>query len=99
MVAMWEPSIFKLNVGWEDDTEIIRSQPEEGVWKSDVRTVHVQAGMVRDNNRETSHSTKERISTCSNKENCHINTPFKFCRYAYSPCLPSNTKALRIFQL
>ena len=33
---------------------------------------------------------------CSNKQNCHINTPFNFKRYTLTPCLPSNTKALCI---
>ena len=42
---------------------------------------------------------RKEFFTCSNKENCHINTPFNFRRYALTPCQPSNTKALRISQL
>ena len=43
-------------------------------------------------NKQDEDSTKEIISICSSKENCHIRTPFNFCRYALSPCLPSNTQ-------
>ena len=45
------------------------------------------------------HSTEERNSTCSNKENCHISIPFNICKYAFTPSLASNTNALRISQL
>ena len=41
-------------------------------------------------NRQDEHSTEERISTCSNKENCHISTPFNFRRYVFTLCLPSS---------
>ena len=37
--------------------------------------------------------------THSNKQICHINTPFNFLRYALTPCLPSNTNPLQISQL
>ena len=47
-------------------------------------------------NRQDKHSTKEIISTCSSKENCHISTPLNFHRYALTPCLPSNTKVALI---
>ena len=43
-------------------------------------------------NRQDDDSTKERISTCSNKENCHISTPFNFRRYALTPCLHATIK-------
>ena len=43
-------------------------------------------------NRQDEHSTEKRISTFSTKENCHINTPFSFCIYVLTSCLPSNTK-------
>ena len=49
--------------------------------------------------RQGKHSIEERISTCSNKENGHISTPFNFYRYAMSPNLPSNTKTLQMSQL
>ena len=48
---------------------------------------------------KTNTPPRKRVSTCSNKENCHISTPFNFRRYAFTLRLPSNTKALRILQL
>ena len=50
-------------------------------------------------NRQDEHSTEERISICSNKENCHIITSLNFHKYDFTQCLPSNTKALCIPQL
>ena len=48
-----------------------------------LTTLH-GSGTCQIANRQYEHSTEERISTCSNKEFCHISTPFNFRRYAFS---------------
>ena len=64
------------------------------VWSS---TNYMGRGTCWIANTQDKHSTEERIFTCSNKEICHISTPFNIRRYAFTPCLPSNTKVLRMF--
>ena len=64
-------------------------------WSMDTHKLHYMgSGTCWIANKQDKGSIEERISTCSNKENCHISTPFNFRRYAFTPCLPSNTKAL-----
>ena len=56
---------------------------------------YMGSGTCQIANRQDDHSN-ERIVTDYNKENYHISTLFNFSRYALTPCLQSNTKALHI---
>ena len=70
-----------------------------GVWSS---TKYMGSGTFWIANRQDEHSIEEIIYTWSNKETCHISTPFNFCIYDLTP-LPTtdtpNTTTLCISQL
>ena len=52
----------------------------------DLISPHGRWGMLKCHMQEE-HSINERTSTCSNRQNYHINTPFNFCRYVVVLCL------------